>query len=503
MNLLAGMLLSVAFAQNGAVEVDPATHVNRRDLIGKEIIIDDRKRMVLPHPTSLRYHEILLRSTPVVVRLPVAFQFRTAPSAQSVRVRGILRQEGKTLICDATAKPELFASDRKRLEAEVANLAPNDLTNRSAWANWAERRGKAFEDEGLKEEAVKLYTEVIALELARADSRTPEAIVALAQKARQHHVEEPEPSALWHLGFRLKMTAARTAADYDAIARDVSTSLPQSMIPAPPPSNAALYDDDPLNGYRRASEADRRALDRRLWADCVTQSLKLRVAADPAKVAGFAVEARTQLPDRPELAAELRKRDLDTAGANVARLRRTEMLDLEKTYREELKQPAKARELVVAWLDARKTALRPTSADAHTDLAKEYLALLKDRATATDLLNKALEIDPNSQEASDQFQRLGFVKSNGVWTDPQATAAKPANDAPATPAERDVDSYLGLTPAEIRAQLGEPKRVSRLATQGRVSLQWVYDSGKGTQSIDFLQKIGESQPTVVGRFVSK
>ena len=492
-------ILSVSQAQ-APIEVEPSEIVTRPELVGREIVIDDRIKIFFPK--SAGGYDIYLRRTPVVIRLPSAFQFRFAPSQKAVRVRGTLRQEGKEFYLDATAKPDLFADDLKRLRAEIAVLVPGDSKRLAAWADWAMRRAKAFDDDSLREEAVTLHTKAVALDLDRPETRSAEGVLALARRAREKGVPEPEPSALAHLAFRLRMTSAKTPADLDALAKEIGAFLPPALWApnADPKRKFDVYDNDPALGYRQANEEGRKALDRRLWSDVVTESLKRRAAKPDQNLDQLAEEARTLLPDHPEVAGGFHLRSLEALLADIPKLRKAKLLELERTLREELNQPDRARAIVQTWLESKKKAIRPTSADAHSDLARDYQTMLNDKATAADLLRIALKIDPDSQDASDQLQRMGFVKTKGEWLDPKVPVVKaPDATQPERPSSRE-DTFVGLTPAEVKAQLGEPKRISRIASQGRISLQWTYETARGTQFIDFLQKLGESQPTVTGRY---
>ena len=503
---LAILLTSLAIApprDDAPVEVHPTDLAARRDLIGKEVVVDDRIKLFWPSQNRT-YPDILLQRTPVLFRLPKQFQYNSVPAMKAARLRGILRRDGQTLVCDVTAKPQLFKNDIARLDAETAYLLPNDAARRAAWADWALRRADAFEDDALRQKAIALHAHAIEIELAKPESRTPEAILALARKAREKGIAEPEPSALAHLAFRLRMASARSPEEFDAIAGDTAAFLPDSLSAqnADESRIPERFAEDPAASYRQADPTGRAALDRKLWADATSESLSRRASgADPSTLLALASEAKKALPDRPQVGGEFRRRGLEASAQNVANLRRAEMVELVRTYREDLKEPDRARAIERSWLDARLATLSPTSADSRIELAKDYFSMLGDKAAAAELLRKALELQPDLRDASEQFQRMGYIKTNDGWRDPQQTLAP--GESPPVPqvVQTREDTFLGLTPAEVKAQLGEPSRVSRVASQGRISLQWAYDTAKGVQYIDFLQKIGEAQPAVVGRYV--
>ena len=490
-----------ARAQN-PVEVEPADLAKRPDLIGREVIVDDRVKLFWPIPGK-GIGEILLKRTQVGVTLPPAFRLDSTPTAKAVRAQGILKKGRDGLFIEATRPPELFRSDADRLKKAIANLAPEDSESRSGWGDWAAKRAEDFGDAELRLMADNLQAETIALELRKPGVRTPEAILALAARARAKKVPEPEPSALMHLALTLRAASARTDADYQRLADEVAALLPNARSSANSGTRLPLdeYAKDPAGVYRAADTTTRAGLDRRLWSDAVAENLRLRAAANPKDLGSLAEEAKSRLPDRPEISGDLRRRFIEHSTANVSELRETAMRELVRTYRDDLKQPEKATATLKVWLDfQRKTYLGANNADQRVELAEKYFKDLKDRSTAADLGREALKIDEANREAADLFQRMGYVKVNGDWRDPREPASRPAAaDAGADPSGKD-DPFLGLTPTEVKAQLGEPKYASRVATQGRVSLQWIYQGAKGAQYINFLQRSGDAQPVVVGRF---
>jgi hypothetical protein len=59
-----------------------------------------------------------------------------------------------------------------------------------------------------------------------------------------------------------------------------------------------------------------------------------------------------------------------------------------------------------------------------------------------------------------------------------------------------------LTRDEVKAKLGKPNRIVRVATQGRLLEQWVYEGVKGapTQYVNLVRETGSAQPTVTANY---
>ena len=501
--LLSGLLAS----PQAPVEVQPGDLANRRDLVGKPVVVDDRVVLFFQVPPK-GYGQIWLKRSTVPVVLPQALYYDSLPRAKAARVKGVLRVEDGKMVLDATEAPELFKSDLDRLRNVVATLTPGDSDARYAWGDWASHRGTDFGDDDLKGEAARLIAEAVAIEAAKPGSRSPDGLLALARKARSKGVAEPEPSALAHLGLRVRLGTAKTLEDFQKVADEASAILPGAKTPAKPGVALPLeeFAKDPSGVYRRSGIYVREGLDRRAWTDAVAETYRLRSAAgDPRSLLTLSNEARDRLPDRLEVSGELRRRYYQFTADNVATLRENEMLDLARTMRDDLKQPEKSVAVTRAWLDHQRAhSLGANDAEQRIELAKKYRAYVKDQSAAADLMREALKIDPANRSAADEFQRMGYVKVNGSWSSPNEAASRPTIPAVDEPAKVGKDDpFLGLTPAEVKGQLGEPRSVSRVATQGRVSMQWVYEGARGSQYIDFVQRLGDPQPLVVGRFSLK
>ena len=164
---LLGMPLFSTFAQAAATSVEPSELTKRPELIGREVSVDDRVALFLFHQ-GRDFDEITLKRTPVLFRLPPRLRYRQSPGVPSVRLTGILKREGDQWVCDVTTI-ELFPKDMVRLNRGVSILPPGEFEKRTAWAAWADRRAKEFQDEELLKRAQEIEVEAIRFE---AESRS-------------------------------------------------------------------------------------------------------------------------------------------------------------------------------------------------------------------------------------------------------------------------------------------------------------------------------------------
>jgi hypothetical protein len=351
-NLLAYLalgFLTVVQGPDGSVpSVEPSALTRDPNLIGREVVVDDRIRYFLPHKGAKGqvFDELLLKRTEVIFKLPLDLRTEKPPRAVGARVTGVLQSDGRQVTCEVT-RLELFPADLERLDREVKRLRPGDSAGRVAWANWAERRAKDFKDTDLATRARAIETEALLIDADRPGADD----LALSRRARSRDLGSDLANALAHRGLRARLDAARSADDLAKLAGEVTSYLPRSTEPK---VVGGIEDwksrvkTNPIHTYPQAPEEVKTALDRALLADVLQRSLERRLAESPNDATTLSEEARTKLPDRPEVALRFRERGLATSEGSVTRMRLSEVEALAKTFRDD-GQPERARALLKNW----------------------------------------------------------------------------------------------------------------------------------------------------------
>jgi hypothetical protein len=268
----------------------------------------------------------------------------------------------------------------------------------------------------------------------------------------------------------------------------------------------AAYNQDPAGAYRRATPPVRAALDHRLWADATQRSFEVQAEANPKGALALGDEAAQRLPDRPAVATSLWTRGLQEAARDIGTLRRSEVDQIAKIYRDKLHQPEQAREVYRLWLDdQRQHRLSPTDAEGRVALASQYETLVGDKNTAISLLRSAWTIDPQSKETAEAFRQRGYRNVGDEWLAPvPQTVARNEDSAPSRPAIAapvPSDTLLRCTPRQVRERLGgKPTRTVWVASQGQLIEQWIYVGAKQSQYVNFLHRPGDPRPKVVAYY---
>ena len=499
---MAWVIVAAFVSAAGPDFVEPSELSRRPELVGREVVIDDRIRYFLESKRGQGYDELMLKRTDIPFVLPKRLKFARSPSEPNARVQGTLKVVDDRLIVEVSAI-ELLTNDLDRIDRELKSLRPDDWKGRRAWAFWAERRGKELKDSKLEARGVALEGEALWLEASRPDADN----LGLAARSSGRPIPESVRNALAHRGFRDRFSKASTPDEFEALARQIEAVLPRAADPKAAsvevdPSVLDAYAKDPAEAYRNAPVEARGSLDRRLLADTIQRSLEKQLEARPIDATKLAEVARDRLPDRPGLVDRLGRQGLAEAEARVASMRQSEVEELAAKFRERGEED-RAKRLIQAWLaDRRKNRLSASDAEGRILLAGTFDKLLGDRTSAAELLREALAIDPQSKTAVDAFLRMGYRKGDAGWYDPTSASSTPTATPVAgrkgdrnVPTSEPVESLKGLTRSQVRSRLGgTPDVVVRSASQGRSVEQWIYKNGKGTQVVRFVHEPGSSEP---------
>jgi tetratricopeptide (TPR) repeat protein len=492
--------------------VEPSDLERRPDLIGREVVVDDRVRFYVVRKGT-EDDQLELKRTSVPFRVPQRLRPTAYSRMTAVVVQGVLKRDEGRLVCDVTSL-QIVPNDLERLERGLAALAPRDSATRKAWAKWAERRAADFseEDGPLMKRARELEAEVLRLEgeMKRGAVDAPQEWLAMAQDARRRKVAEPGPSALAHKALWAKLEAAKDAARLEEVVREITAFFPdapkdQASARVDLARWEAPYANDPEEAYRTAGKDYRKALDRRLWADAQERLLDRRPIPDLAGGVALAEQAAGLLPEKPDLSARLLRKTVDTYRKQLAGLRLQEVKALAEVYRDKLKQPDEALKVLHDWLEIKRARLSETDAYGPVSLAGLYEDLLQDRVTAVELLRKAWKIDPTSRETEEAFRLRGFRKAKDDWVEirPGAEAGSGSDTPKAARAPvPKSQGLLGLTADEVKHRMnGRPSRVNYTASMGQLIEQWIYHlDNKTIRYVNLVHAPGTLRPRVVADY---
>jgi hypothetical protein len=490
------------------VQVEPSELARRQDLVGREVVVDDRVAYYVPR-TGSEDDELQLKRTDVLFRVPRRLRPPRGRMVSAV-VRAVVEREGNRLVCRVTDL-DLKPGDLDRLNAAVGQLGPRDYETRRAWARWAEHRASEFRDDSLMRRARALEAEALKLEGEdrRVSVDAPGEWLEKAIDARRRKVPEPEPSAWAHRAFRARLAGTNDVEGLRALRARVESFFPDARSDR---GSAAVglgrfqgpYADDPAAGYRAAPPNIRRALDRRLWADVEQRRLEGEPIPDMAAAVTLSEQAAGELPENPDLPTRLLEKAVAAARSVLGTLRLADVKGLADVYRARLRRPDEAQQVLRDWLQLKQSKLSGGDAEGRLALAGLYEELVQDRVTAVDLLRKAWQIDPNSSEIAEALRSRGYRKEKDQWVEENAGARPgPSGEGsnPARPSLTSSSSLLGLTPDELERKLiTKPSFKNYVASKGQLIEQRVYLDTGSVRYVNLLHTRSESRPRVIADY---
>lgn len=496
-------LLAGAATGQGLPEVDPAKLAKDNSLIGRAISVDDRVDGATRFNRGRGFNEMRLRRAPAVIfRLPAKHATAKPAEYPAVKVSGLLRRDGAQLVFDVT-EMEVMPDDRTRVEQAVSRLASGDIGGRTQWAEWAIARGRAFQDRDLERVGQELEAEAIRLEASRPGLMSPSETLALARKGRERGLPGPVPAALAHRAFRGLSGKASGVKELEKLVSDAEILLPKGKEPAPSVAAGEAawlgrYEEDPYKAYLEAPADVQALLDRRLVTELTGRWLEARAAAEPSAALELAREAARRIPERGDLGRRIESIGLELARRSLETLERPTLESWARLLKDRGDQE-QADELVRSWLRARQLSLGAQDAQGRADLARVYLEMTGDKVAAAQLLQEAIAVAPDFEQATEQLRRLGYRKVGNRWTSSGSSTA--AAEPEGTTTTRVQAGLMNLTREEVRQRMGgNPERIIRSASQGQFVEQWVYPGPRGTQYINLLQPAGTAPARVVGHF---
>jgi hypothetical protein len=474
----------------GDLESDPK-------LLGKKLVVEGR------FSARLGRDRVALKKTPVQFQLAdEEVASRWPSSARNVRLEGTLSRSGNQFVFTVRRVTQV-ASDADRHRTEASQLKDVKAAAWYALADRTERLARFYDDSELTRLAVEARQAGFRVEVAALREPQVAELLQLAARAAKIGFPEEEARRLRHQAMRWRYNARqRESADANAwqqVADELAQLLPGAQKPMKSDDLqfAEEYRRRPYTLYDSTPEL-RDVLERMLWCDAFGQRLRSEAAAPGGDLYKLAELAGKQMPDVPAVWRDFLTRALEADARQLESLTPTRVRELAGAFRDRLGNAARADELLRTWLGGRRRALRPNDAEGRVRLARDYLADLRDDATAARLLADALAADSGQTAARELLEQMNYRQTSNGWVKNAPPPAAPPVAAVAVsgpPRE-------GMSAEQVRQAMGgNPDRIARLGTAGGLIEQWVY---KGPPAIYINLKVeGPAAKVVAVRTISR
>jgi hypothetical protein len=435
---------------------------------------------------------------------------RQLGAARYVELQGRLVRDGDNgrlsfVISRLTPLP----SDADQLQTREAALKNPVAADWYALRDWAEERGKFYDDASLQSSARVYAARGLALDAQSLPKEDVDGRFALAAKARDFQLPTSVADELRHEAFRAwwgraALGATASADDLAALLKRVSAEWPGSTSPlsAWPTDVQEQYQVDPLGTYRQADESRRTILQRLFTAQ--VQLRQIAGAADPDGKNGEEIASQIErlVPERRSLADQYRDQGLRYRQLQVASASKSEAMQLAEAFRKRQRDDL-AHETLRKWVTARTQQVGDRGgAPEYLALSDDYWSLLKDEQAAVAMLEAARRLEPESEDVEVRYRELGYSWTGNRWT--KQAAPTPAVDAPEAPAAPSPKTLAaGLTASEVRQIQGGPTRIATLVSSGGVDEFWTYGEATGSRLVIQFTRLPHQRESKVVRFYQR
>uniref|UniRef100_A0A7C4LKM0 Uncharacterized protein n=1 Tax=Schlesneria paludicola TaxID=360056 RepID=A0A7C4LKM0_9PLAN len=409
-------------------------------------------------------------------------------AARNLELSGKLmrdRETGRIFFEVATLKP--LPTDRGQLLDREARLKNPKAKDWYDLAQWADERGRFYEDAELLATARTYYSRGLILEWRDVPRDDFPGKFRLLSQAREWQLPAELEDELRHEVFRAWWQRAAAAdnphEEWSALLARLAADWPAAFLPLPewPADLVEAYDQDPLGTYRKADEQQRHMLQRIFTGQVQIKEIVAVAAKEGHDSLEIARQIESLVPERRALAEQYRDREYQRRLKNVETLSKAELLELAQLFRER-NNPDIARQALRQWLAARVQRLgNRGGAPERLALADDYWSLLGDEAATVALLEAARQFEPESEDVQKRFRELGYRWNGNRWT--KAPTAESGSAAPAP-----TQLVTGLTAEEVQHIQGRPTRKAILVSAQGTEEYWIYGDGDGSRLVVHLQR---------------
>lgn len=392
-------------------------------------------------------------------------------------VTGSLSKKDGKLQFDITeikARP----TDLQTLQARRGRIDSSRLKDWYDLADWAEKRGRFYQDVELTNKALELRETALMVEFRKLKADNVDGLLEIAKRAGSLGLAESVGWRAIHDACRVQLAKVRSAPrpDESIVLDRILKELPGANEPLKP-------EDEPLRlSYRTAPDrvyidADkplRKKLHRALYIEALLGKIERDARPDGSNGEAIAARIRQQLPELAPLADQYQTKETDYLTSKVKDLPRSDLLRLVAKYESEQRKDEIVR-VQKEWLKSQEKSRREQGPQGLIELAKDYVLLLKDERTAALLFEEAWQLNRKMKEPAEWLTAHGRVLLNDRWI--SAEAVPESAESRFDEAVREGRVLEGMSESQVRAALGtKPTSVVRQASRAKVSEMWVYQT---------------------------
>ncbi|MEZ6060170.1 MAG: hypothetical protein R3C19_07410 [Planctomycetaceae bacterium] len=412
---------------------------------------------------------------------------------QRLTVSGRLRKAGDRFEF-SVSRLIIGDTDRQRM-AERALEVPESYPERLyALADEYAAVAKYYEDTALQADVATLRRRAVNLQ-RRAFSDDAAQLSSLADRAEALQLDARDVAAI-----RFQSLATQTTAknfDRAAVLDRIRSQLPgwDDASQTVPAELEQSFLKNSVAAYDKASDLERRVLNRRFFRQVRLPDLQRKLAADGSNGLDLAAEARQELPEETAAIGELETAFLDFKLSQVRQLSRPQLQELSELLLHH-DRGDDFQKAVNDWLAEQRDRFVDRGLSGILRTADEYLFAYErwkneeHQQQGIDLLKQAWQVaattEPKEAELIGQrLERYGWTRLHDRWMTTEQVKELPRTDIEL--AMREGRVVPGMSGQQVTRTLGEPQRIVRVLSSRFVQEIWVFGNS-GSSGVSVVMK---------------
>lgn len=393
-------------------------------------------------------------------------------------------------------------TDTDKIRSRAKDIPADQPTKMLSLADEYQADAEFYEDTALKAEIAALRTNAIMR--LRVSARGD--VAKLRDLLKQSQSLGIQPDALQLLQFEIIYSASKApGADIDALVAETKMSCDgwDQLVPPVPERLQLAFPKQAVDTFSKAQDNDRRALNRLLYQSLRLHQIQAMLKPDGSNGLEIAKVIRSEFGDDDSLAAQFEELDVTYRLTQISTLSRTDLQGLTELLTK-LKRSQQVSDAVRAWLLAQERKFGTSNLAGLLRTADEYL-FAADLVQSQEYSRQGIEIlkqawlsasessPTDADQIADRLKRLGWERLDNKWMTNDEMKALPKNDVQL--AIREGRVVPGMNAEQVVQTLGQPTKISRIASRKSVCELWSYEGETSTGMVIRFRRKGDDKAT--------
>ena len=431
-------------------------------------------------------------------------------SGQRIELIGrFLSEDGKLFF--VVSRILIKDTDIDRLRSRLKDIPADQPEKLLSLAAEYQVDAEFYDDSSLKAEitAVRMDSLSRLRRMARGD------VVKLRELLQQSKSLGVKPELIQTLQFESIFAASKiSGADVNALVEEIKNACDgwDRLVPPIPERLQQAFTKDAVAMFIESQEADRRGLHRLLYKSLRLRQIQAMMKSDGSNGLEVSRLLRTEFGDDEPLAADFEEREVQYRLTQLATLSRTDLKSLTELLTK-LNRARQVPDVVRDWLQAQERKFGISDLAGLLRTADEYL-FVADLLQSVDIQRQGVELlkkawtsateasPTDADQIASRLKSLGWERLNNSWMTNAQMNSLPRDDVQL--AIREGRVVRGMSVQQVVQTLGQPSKISRIASRKSVCELWSYDAeGSAGMVIRFRRSLIDETTSSIVEDVSR